>query len=374
MVANNNNISILQKNLFTVILLLTAFGTVVMYSASSIMSQNNFDSNTHFLYRHLIWLLIGFILAVVSYVIPINGIKKYSKFILLLGVIIIIAGIILNPTSDASRWIIYKNSAKQITTSDFGRLALIIYTARFLDKYEKKINDFKNVLFPFLVTIGILLLAIISQPDFSTTVVLSCILFLMLFIGGVNLNYLGGIILVTIPLGIYKIFTNPYMRKRLLGFINNDADNSALNTVNDQVSIAIMSMGSAGIFGRGLGDGLLKKGFLPEVQTDFVFSVIGEEFGLISEFIVLFAFFYLFLKGLKLAQKAPDLFSMFLVLGISINFIIYTIINVAYVVKLLPTTGLALPFISYGGTHTMVNFIMVGLLFNVSREIEKHGF
>ena len=123
-----------------------------------------------------------------------------------------------------------------------------------------------------------------------------------------------------------------------------------------------------------MGDGLLKKGFIPEIQGDFIFSVIGEEFGLFSETLVLGSFIYLFIKGMQLAQKALDPFSMFLVLGISFNFIFYAIINISYVIKLLPTTGLALPFISYGGTQTIISFIMVGLLFNVIQEVDKRGY
>jgi cell division protein FtsW len=362
------NIFKIDRDLFIVLTVLIAFGTVLMYSASTLMSKKTIQPTTFFLYRHLIWIFIGLFLAYISYSIPTSIIKKYSKIILLFGILIIIAGILLNPTKDSSRWLIYRDGAKQLTTSDFGRLALIIFISWFLDKYSKKINDFKNVLLPFLFSVGILFFSVLSQPDFSTTIVFGIILLAMLFIGGLNIKYIGGIILSTFPFAIYKIYNTPYILTRLTGFMNENSDS------NEQVDKAIMAMGSAGIFGKGLGDGLLKKGFIPEIQTDFIFSVIGEELGFISEMIVLIAFIFLFFRGVQLAQKATSPFSMFLVLGISINFIIYVIINVGYVVKLLPTTGLALPFISYGGSHTMVSFIMVGLLFNVSNEIKKNGF
>jgi cell division protein FtsW len=371
--SNSIHISIIERNIFSVILLLTAFGTVVMYSASSMINPN-MDSNTHFLVRHLIWLLIGGLFGLIAFNIPLNIIKKNAHYILYLSIALIIIGIIINPTNDSARWLIYRNGAKQITTSDIGRLGLIIYTAWFLDKYRKKINDFKNVLLPFLAIIGLLFLSIVNQPDMSTTIVFGIILIILLFIGGLSVKYVFGIIGVATPFVVYKIFTTDYMRNRLINFIVDITGKQINNPMNEQVDKAIMAMGSAGFWGRGLGDGLLKKGFIPEIQGDFIFSVIGEELGLFSEIVVLSMFIYLFVKGIQLAQKAPNPFSMFLVLGISINFILYAIINVAYVIKLLPTTGLALPFISYGGTHTIVNFIMVGLLFNVSREIEKHGF
>ncbi len=362
MINKKYNIFKIERDLFIVLTILIAFGTVLMYSASTLMSKNSLQPTTFFLFRHLIWITTGLVFAYISFVTPISLIKKYSKIILLLGILIIIMGILLNPTKDSSRWLIYSNGAKQITTSDFGRLALIIYISWFLDKYRKNINELKGVLIPFLCTVGILFLSVLRQPDFSTTVVFGIILLSMLFIGGLNIKYIGGIVLSTIPLAIYKIYNTQYIIERLMG------------SNNEQVERAIMAMGSAGFFGKGLGDGLIKKGFIPEIQSDFIFSVIGEELGFLSEMAVLFAFIFLFIRGVQLAQKAPSPFSMFLVLGISINFIIYTIINIGYVVKLLPTTGLALPFISYGGSHTVVSFIMVGLLFNVSKEIKKHGF
>jgi len=362
------NILKIERDIFIVLTTLIAFGTVVMYSASTLMSKNSLQPTTYFLFRHLIWITAGLVFAYISFVTPISLIKKYSKIILLLGILIIIIGILLNPTKDSSRWLIYSNGAKQITTSDFGRLALIIYISWFLDKYRKNINELKGVLIPFLCTVGILFLSVLRQPDFSTTIVFGIILLIMLFIGGLNIKYIGGIALSTLPFAIYKIYKTPYIIARLTGFLNENSDS------NDQVDKAIMAMGSAGFFGKGLGDGLIKKGFISEIQSDFIFSVIGEELGFLSEMAVLFAFIFLFIRGVQLAQKAPSPFSMFLVLGISINFIIYTIINIGYVVKLLPTTGLALPFISYGGSHTIVSFIMVGILFNVSNEIKKHGF
>jgi len=380
MKSNRIHISILEKNIFSVILVLTAFGTVVMYSASSMINPN-FDSNTHFLIRHLFWITAGLICGYFTFRLPLEFYKKNANYFLYGSIFLIVMGIFLNPTRDSSRWLIYSDGAKQITTSDFGRLSLIIYTAWFLDKYRNKINDFKNILMPFVVMVGMVLFAILSQPDLSTTLVIGTLIFVMLIVGGLNLKNAIYIIAIGMPVIIYKILTTDYIYNRLKAFIlsifgNNSVvvTNQTIQPLNDQVDLAIMAMGSSGFFGRGLGDGLLKKGFIPEIQGDFIFSVIGEEFGLFSETLVLGSFIYLFIKGMQLAQKALDPFSMFLVLGISFNFIFYAIINISYVIKLLPTTGLALPFISYGGTQTIISFIMVGLLFNVIQEVDKRGY
>ena len=380
MKSNRIHISILEKHIFSVILVLTAFGTVVMYSASSMINPN-FDSNTHFLIRHLFWITAGLICGYIAFRLPLEFYKKNANYFLYGSIFLIVIGILLNPTRDSSRWLIYSDGAKQITTSDFGRLSLIIYTAWFLDKYRNKINDFKNILMPFLVMVGMVLFAILSQPDLSTTLVIGTLILVMLIVGGLNLKNAIYIIAIGMPVIMYKILTTDYIYNRLKAFILSIfGSNSVVVTsetiqpLNDQVDLAIMAMGSSGFFGRGLGDGLLKKGFIPEIQGDFIFSVIGEEFGLFSETLVLGSFIYLFIKGMQLAQKALDPFSMFLVLGISFNFIFYAIINISYVIKLLPTTGLALPFISYGGTQTIISFIMVGLLFNVIQEVDRRGY
>lgn len=367
MPSNRIHISTIQRDLFSLILMISCIGIVVIYSASSVL-RPNMSSNSHFLIRHLIWSFAGLFCGYLVFKTPLEFIKKYAVHLLVFSVFVIFLGTYLNPTGDAGRWLIYKNGAKSITTSDFGKLALIVYTAWFLDKFRKNINDFKNVLIPFLIGIGLLLLSVVRQPDMSTTIVFSMIFIILLFIGGLNFKILGGLMLSGLTMLGIKIYLTPYMWERILGLFTKENEN------NYQVSRALMAMGSAGFWGKGLGDGLLKKGFIPEIQGDFIFSLIGEEFGLFFELLLISMFLFLFIKGLQLAQKAHNPFSMFLVLGISINFILYVIINIGYVTQLLPTTGLALPFISYGGTHTIVNFVLVGLLFNVASEVEKHGF
>jgi len=367
MVMNRIHISTIQRDLFSLILLISCIGIVVIYSASSVL-RPNMSTNTHFLIRHIIWIFFGLFCSYLISKIPLEFIKKYSVHFLIVSIIIIFIGTIFNPTSDAGRWLIYKNGAKSITTSDFGKLSLIIYTAWFLDKFRKKINDLKNVLIPYLIGVGLLLLSVINQPDMSTTIVFSMIIVILLFMGGLNFKNLTCLILSGFSFLAIKIYTTPYMLERIVGLFSKE-DQS-----NYQVSRALMAMGSAGFWGKGLGDGLLKKGFIPEIQGDFIFSLIGEEFGLFFELLLIGMFLCLFIRCLQLAQKAKNPFSMFLVLGISINFILYVIINIGYVTQLLPTTGLALPFISYGGTHTIINFLLVGLLFNVSKEVKNHGF
>lgn len=363
----------IDKELFMIVVLLTAFGTVVMYSASSIISLRKYDSDMYFLYRHMLWLITGISLAGIAYIIEINWVKKYAVRIFFLTIGIVLLGFLFNNGSGPSRWLIYLENSKKITTSDFARLAIIIFTAWHFDKYRKKLSNFDTGLKPLLIPAGIMIILIALQPDLSTALVIGSILFIMLFIAGIPGKILGVIAAVPVPLVTGYILYRPYMVDRIKGWLWWMFPEANLAELNWQVTNAISAMGSGGFFGRGLGHGLLKTGYIPQIQTDFVFSVIGEEFGLIIEIIVLAGFILLFAKGIHLAKKARDPFSMFLVIGISVNFIIYTIINVGYVTGLLPTTGLPLPFISYGGSHTWINFIMIGLLLNIAREAKLHG-
>ena len=364
---NRINISTIERDLFALFILLSCIGIVSIYSASSLL-RPNLDSNSFFLTRHIIWILIGIISGYIVYKIPLGLIKKYSIHILGLSIFLVFLGSYLNPTSDAGRWLLYRNGAKSFTTSDLSKIALLVYIAWFLEKYKKNINNISVGHFKFLFGIAILLLSIINQPDMSTAILFSLTFIILVFIGGLKLKYLSYLISTGISFIFLKIISTPYMLDRILGLFSKESAS------NYQVSRALMAMGSAGFWGKGLGDGILKKGFIPEIQGDFIFSVIGEEFGFIFEVVLISLFALLFIRGLQLAQKAPNHFSMFLVIGISINFFLYVFVNIGYVTQLLPTTGLALPFISYGGTHTVSNFILIGLLFNVINEVKKYAF
>ena len=344
-----------------------------MYSASSIISLRQYDSDMYFLIRHIIWVISGAFLAGIAYLMNLNWIKKHAVHIFCMTIGLVLMGYIFNPGDGQSRWLIYLESGKKITTSDFARLGLFIFIAYHFDKYRKKMFDLDKGLKPFLIPAGIMILLIAFQSDLSTALVMGTIVFVMLFIVGIPGKTLGVLFAIPVPFVTAYILYNSYMIDRIKGWLwwlFPDANKADLTW---QVSNAISAMGSGGLLGRGIGDGLLKTGFIPEIETDFVFSVIGEEFGLFVEILVLCGYLLLFAKGIQLARKAKDPFSMFLVIGISVNFIIYTLINVGYVTGMLPTTGLPLPFISYGGSHTWINFIMIGLLMNVAREANLIG-
>ena len=243
-----------------------------------------------------------------------------------------------------------------MTTSDFARVSLIIFTAFFIDKNKSYLKDWEFLFIRFTPILGISLVLILFQPDTSTTMMIAIIIMVMLFIAGADWRYLTGLSIAGVIALILKIMNTPHAMDRFLNW-------------NDKQKVqSINALGTGGMLGSGLGDSIIKNGFLPEAHTDFILPIVGEELGFIEIFILFILFWFLFTKGLTVVREAPDLFSMFLSFGILISVMIYFLINAAYVVGFAPTTGLPMPFISYGGSHIIFTFISMGILLNIARK------
>ena len=337
------------------IILLSGFGIVMMYSASSIYAMNEFDNYLHFFLRQTKWFIIGtiimFILSQFSY----RYLKELAYVLIILSWIILIMGYFFKGNNPASRWLVF-GGRSWMTTSDFARVSLIIFTAFFIDKNKKYLKDWKLLLIRFTPIIGISLVLILFQPDTSTTMMIAIIIMVMLFIAGADWRYLTGLSIAGVIALILKIMNTPHAMDRFLNW-------------NDKQKVqSINALGTGGILGSGLGDSIIKNGFLPEAHTDFILPIVGEELGFIGIFILFILFWFLFTKGLTVVREAPDLFSMFLSFGILISVMIYFLVNAAYVVGFAPTTGLPMPFISYGGSHIIFTFISMGILLNIARK------
>ena len=337
------------------ILLLSGFGIVMMYSASSIYAMNEFDDYMHFFLRQTKWLIIGaivmFILSQMSY----RYLKELAYVLIILSWIILIMGYFFKGNNPASRWL-YLGGRSWMTTSDFARVSLIIFTAFFIDKNKRYLKDWKFLFIRFTPILGISLVLILFQPDTSTTMMIAIIIMVMLFIAGADWRYLTGLSIAGVIALILKIMNTPHAMDRFLNW-------------NDKQKIqSINALGTGGMLGSGLGDSIIKNGFLPEAHTDFILPIVGEELGFIGIFILFILFWFLFTKGLTVVREAPDLFSMFLSFGILISVMIYFLVNAAYVVGFAPTTGLPMPFISYGGSHIIFTFISMGILLNIARK------
>ena len=337
-----------------IIFLLCGFGIVMMYSASSIYAMNKFDNYLHFFMQQIKWLTIGAVLMLMLSQVNYQILKKIAYALLIISWVVLVMGYFFKGNIPASRWLVL-GGRSWMTTSDLARVSLIIFTAYFVEKNKKKLNDWKFLLTRFTPFLGISLILILFQPDTSTAMIISAIIMVMLFIAGTDWRYLAGVSVFGILGLILKIINTPHARDRILNW-NDDQKIQSLN-----------ALGTGGLLGTGLGDSIIKNGYLPEVHTDFILPIVGEELGFIGILVLFFLFWFFFTKGLVVVQEAPDLFSMFLSFGIIISVMIYFLVNAAYVVGFAPTTGLPMPFISYGGSHTIFTLMSMGILLNIAR-------
>jgi cell division protein FtsW len=309
--------------------------------------------------------MFGILLTLFIMSIDYRILEKYSKTILLISlallVLVIMPGV-GKEISGAKRWFRFFGFSFQ--PSELAQLAMIIYMASFLSRNDKNIKDFYSGFLPVMIMLGIFALLILVQPDLGMSVALVVITFFMLFVGGIRLSHLGAIILLSLPALYLLIYRVPYRRARILSFLNpwQDPKGSGFQLIQSQIAL-----GSGGILGLGLGQGMQKLFYLPAAHTDFIFSIIGEELGLIGTFSVVVLFILFILQSYKIAVNASDSFGYYLAIGITAMIAFEAIVNIAVSTGTFPTKGLPLPFVSYGGTSLVFDLISLGLLLNISR-------
>ena len=348
--------------LFFTVIAIVLFGTFLMYSASSSFAYYKFNkSDTYFLSKHFMWLFIGFSYLIILQFFNYKKLNQYSKIILFLSWVIMLIPIIMNiGEKSIDRWLRI-GSFTLLTTSDAAKLGIIIFTASFIDKYHQQINNTETLLKHLLPYIAISISLIAYQPDLSTTILISIIFFSLLYIAGLNRQNILSLFGLGITAFLFLLYRFPYQLKRLLSWVG-------VGEVNGQSSNSVLALANGGIIGKGIGDSSFKyNGFIPEGQTDFILAIIGEELGFLGVLIIFLLFIILLFQGLSISKNCSDRFSMFLSLGLTINIFLYLIINSAYVVGILPTTGLPIPFISYGGSQTIFSLMSIGLLISISK-------
>ena len=360
------------------VVLLCVIGTVMLFSASNSISldQSQRATATIYLQAHLKRLLVGVFVMFAVMMFDYRNLKNISKYLL-------IGSIALLFITKISYWIQGNNSPARwlyiggfsIQTSDIARLSIIIYLATFIDHFREKIKDFYN---GFAILIGILAFTmglIVIQPDFSTAAMIGLIGFMMLFIGGAKISHLTATGAVSLMVLVPIMLMKPYRLQRVLTFFYGE---SAGVQESYQIKQSLISLGNGGFLGLGLGNSLGKNLFLPTPHTDFIFAIIGEELGLLGTVFILSTFVFIFQRGIKIAKESTDTFGILLATGISFNFILYGFINAAVVTGVVPTTGLPMPFISYGGSGLLINLVSMGILLNISQAkrslIHKSGW
>jgi len=335
------------------------------YSASSIYAWERYKDGFFFLKRHLSFLVIGIFLTFLVMSVDYRKFRGFAKplliFSFLLLVLVLIPGI-GREVSGARRWFRLKFMSFQ--PSELAIMAIIIYTADFISRKGVVIRQFLKGFMPPVCVLGLCALLILMQPDLGTALAISIVVFIMLFVAGVRLPYLLSIVLVSLPALYILIFSVPYRRTRILAFLNPwlDPKGSGFQIIQSQVAL-----GSGGIFGLGLGHSRQKLFYLPAAHTDFIFSIIGEELGLLGTLGVILLFMIFIQQGLKIIKNTTEQFGYFLALGLVLMISLKAIINIGVSCGLMPTKGLPLPFISYGGSSFIFDMISVGLLINIAR-------
>ncbi|MEE8436786.1 MAG: putative peptidoglycan glycosyltransferase FtsW [Candidatus Neomarinimicrobiota bacterium] len=359
--------------LLVLIVLLCVIGTVMLYSSSSSISMEETKgaTDTLFLQAHLKRLLAAVIALFFFMLLDYRLLKKAAPALLIGSLVLLMFTkliYVVQGISFPARWL--DIGFISIQTSDLARFSIIIYLAYYIDKKRALIKDFYKGFIPPLILTVLVMSMIIIQPDFSTAAVIGLVCFVLLFLGGARLSHLLTTGIVSICILIPVMLMRSYRMKRViywLGSLFNDNPGQDQEIVGYQVQQSLISLGNGGFTGLGLGNSMEKNLFLPTPHTDFIFAIIGEELGLVGVIFVLTLFLLVFQRCIKIAKDTTDPFGVMLAVGLAFSFIIYAFINVAVVTNLVPTTGLPMPLISYGGSGLVINLASLGILLNISQ-------
>jgi len=354
-----------DKWLFLAVAALAAVGVTMVLSTSYLYAQERFADGTYFLRKQLFAMAMGLAALVVCSLVPAATYRRLAYPILALTVVVLvlvlIPGIGVN-RGGARRWLMLPGFAFQ--PAEMAKLAVVLYLAHSMAKKEEMIRTFSVGVLPHLIVAGGFLVVLLLEPDFGTALILTTLLYLMLFIGGARVHHLLATGLMALPVLVYVMLKAEYRLRRLMTFLDpwRDASSSGF-----QVIQSLIAFGSGQLWGRGLGESRQKLFYLPEAHTDFVFSVIGEELGLLGALVVLALFGVIIARGLRLTSKIEEPFDQYLAFGLTVLLGLQALIHMGVVMGLMPTKGLVLPFISYGGSAMVINLMEAGILLGLSR-------
>lgn len=350
--------------LLLMVVALTSFGIVMVYSASSVMAAKNFHDGAYFLKRQGLFALAGCVGAFVAMRIDYHLWRRWAVPLLLISlallVLVLIPGI-GGKVKGASRWI--RLPGFNLQPSEFTKLALIMYMAYSIDKKQDRIRSLTAGFLPYMIVLMVLLGLLLKQPDMGSALTMAAVTVTMLFAAGTRLVFILGTGMVALPFLVYLVAHSAYRLKRIKAFLNPEQDPTGIGW---QIIQSKYAFGAGGLFGQGLGEGKQKLFYLPEAHTDFILSVVGEELGFVGVLVIAGIFFVLVQRAMRIAMAAQDSFGRFLALGIAVLFGIQASVNMCVVTGLFPTKGLALPFLSYGGSSLLVSLFAVGILLNIS--------
>ena len=353
--------------MFTVTAILVFIGLVMVFSASAVMAKERYGSAYEFLFKQLIWAVAGAIAMFVAMKIDYKRLKHPASVFLLLGftTLLLISVFFLDRTHGTHRW--FRLGPVSFQPSELAKPALILFLAWFLENKTQAIDDWRNTLLPAIAPTVIFLGLIVFQPDLGTALACAGITACMLFVAGIRLRYFAYAFAASIVPLYFLIFHVSYRKDRILAFLNPYSDPQGRGFHMIQSLIAVST---GGLTGLGLMEGKQKLFYLPEPHTDFIFAVTAEELGLLGALTVVVLFAIFLWRGTRAALRTQDNFGRFLAVGITSMIVLQAFINISVVLGLMPTKGIPLPFVSYGGSSLFVTLACVGVLLNITKQAE----
>ncbi len=357
------------RSIIISVMALTGIGVLMVYSSTALMSMREFGGSFHYLWKHFFTVIVG-----VAAMAALSN-TDYQRFRPMIYILLVVSFLLLAlvfvpgigvAANGARRWLRLWPTTFQ--PSELVKIVMVIFLADYMDKNINRMRDFR---YGILIPVGVMISfqgIIMFQPDFGAVMSLGILTVFLLILGGARLRHVGSLILFAMPAIYMLIITSEYRMKRMLSFTDpwKDPFDSGFQLVQ-----SLIAFGSGSVWGVGLGGSKQKLHFLPEVHTDFIFSLIGEELGLLGVLLVLGIFLWLFIQGIRVSRRTTDPFSYYLTLGLTMMIGVQAIINIAVTTGLMPTKGLPLPFISYGGSALLINMAAVGILINISIKNKK---
>ena len=354
----------IDRVLFTATLLLICVSVVMVYSASAVIALERFQQPYLFLTKQALWSVLGLAVLVVAMRVDYRTYRNEAFIWCLLGlVVLMLVGVLFSaPINGTRRW--FAVGGLGIQPSELAKVACVFFTALMLERRMHRIADLSYSLLPIGLILGLVVALILLQPDFGTSISLALVVAVMVFAAGLHYRYFVGLALAALPAIYIVLVSAPYRRRRLLAFWDPWAD-----PLGDgfQIIQSLVAVGTGGVFGRGLMAGVQKLFYLPEPHTDFIYAVISEELGLVGATAILICFCVIAWRGLRIAARAEDTFGSFVALGLTTMIAAQAFVNISVVLGLMPTKGIPLPLVSFGGSSLLINLLGMGVLLNISQ-------
>ncbi|MFZ5448376.1 MAG: putative lipid II flippase FtsW [Thermodesulfobacteriota bacterium] len=347
---------------------LLALGMAMIFISSTLMAQAQYSDAYYFIKRQGVYAILGLGALFLGRSIDYHNYKRWVYPILLISLvslILVFAPVIGGKVRGAARWL--RLGPLTLQPSEFAKLAVVLFMAHSLARKQEKMKYFAIGFLPHMIVSGLFIALILKEPDFGTSVTLLAIVFTMLFVGGTRLTHILLALSACIPLGILMVLRDPKKFARVMSFMDPWKHGQ---DVGYQLKQGLLAIGSGGLWGLGPGKSRAKLFYLPDCHTDFILAIFSEEMGFLGFLLVLALFAIVICRGIRLSLKAPDAFGSYLALGLTLMIGLPALINMGVVSGILPTKGLSLPFLSYGGSGLLVNLLAVGILLNISRQVK----